>query len=421
VAGNLKGRLSRLKALEKGGQIERASGLAGGQRGDKDEARSPRGAARSGSGAPPHFLEGWKAQSDFVYRREIILPDPLPDCLDPAPFLPRSVSKSIFEGQGSAERAGLGSLRAEDLVFLDFETTGLSGGAGTLAFLAALGSRCASGFSIRQYFLSDYPGERDFITMLIDEIKGCSALVSYNGRCFDYPLLRTRCVLNGLRAPEPLQLDLLFPARRLWRRSLGGAALGIIEEGVLGIDRGPDVDGALIPSLYFNFLKTGSEGDMALVMSHNASDAGTLASLMGYLCSVYSDPLETSDSALDRTALGLSLFTIGREEEAEKILESEAAQGNSEAFCCLSLRYRSLSRGADFERLWHGHPRTWEACVEGAKYFEHQKHDWRAALHAVESASELAHTDWQRAELEKRRARLEAGLLRSEKKLEQED
>ncbi len=410
MAGSLKGRLARLKSLEKRGDIEKAAALPALRKRERKTADQQ-------PCAEPHFLNGWRKIADCVYCRELIVADPLPMAVDPVPFMPRcSPRRSAAAGSMHASAStGRGSLLLSDsLVFFDFETTGLSGGAGTLAFLAAVGRQCARGFSIRQYFLSDYPGEHEYIEAIINEIEGCGGLVSYNGRCFDYPLLKTRCALNGLRAPDVLQLDLLFPARRLWRKKLGGASLGTIESRVLGIDRGPDVDGALIPALYFDYLRTGAEGDMALVMSHNASDVGTLASLMGYLCSIYADPLCGDDAALDRTALGFSLLSIGRDSEGETLLEMEAARGSSQAFCGLSMRYRYCGRLDDFERIWHSRPDSWEACIEGAKFFEHQKRDLRAALNAVDDAAALDPSDWQKEELEKRRLRLMQKIARSE-------
>jgi hypothetical protein len=108
-----------------------------------------------------------------------------------------------------------------------------------------------------------------------------SALVlSYNGASFDLPLYRTRCVLNGLKPSAPrYALDLLHPARRLWRRSLPDCSLGSIERRVLGIERGDDLPGALVPEAYFRFLKEGFHRELALAMDHNAADVYALARL----------------------------------------------------------------------------------------------------------------------------------------------
>jgi uncharacterized protein YprB with RNaseH-like and TPR domain len=397
VAGNLKSRLARLKAAEKG-------------RPAPEEAAAHRGAGRPDSGELPGFLAGWEPLAPFVYTRELMVADPLPELVDPAPFLPLASRRGATWARGEAgleETIESGRLR-----FFDLETTGLSGGSGTIAFLAALGRRSPEGLAIRQFFLADYPGEREFVSSILDSLSGPSVLATYNGKSFDYPLLRTRCVMNGLAAPEPPHLDVLYPARRLWRKASGGASLGLLESLVLGQDRGPDVPGSRIPALYLDFLRTGEEAEMGLVMSHNASDVSSLARLLSRVSGVYESPLRCGDDRLlDRASLGRSLLALDRAEEAEALLEEDAASGDEEAFVLLSRRYRGQGRGRDFERIWERRPSGYASAVEGAKYFEHGKRDWNAALEAVVLAEGEAGLPREAREaLAWRRARLERKL-----------
>jgi uncharacterized protein len=392
VAGNLKSRLARLKAAEA-------------------EARESDVAHRElpCSGGRPDFLEGWELVAPFVYTRELLVEDPLPEFVDPAPFLPRASRRGRKASLGV--EVPCAPIEAERLRFFDLETTGLSGGSGTIAFLAALGYRSLEGFSIRQFFLADYPGERDFVEAILELIRAPSVLATYNGRSFDYPLLKTRCVMNGLEAPEPLHLDVLYPARRLWRKASGGASLGLLEGLVLGQDRGPDVPGSRIPALYLDFLRTGAEAEMGLVMSHNVSDVSSLARLLSRVAAAYESPLGCEgDPLLDRASLGRSLLGLGRAEEGEAILEAASASGDGEAFVLLSRRYRGQKRKGDFERIWERRPEGYAPAVEGAKFFEHEKRDPAAALEAVTQAEACAASEEEGRALAWRRARLERKL-----------
>jgi uncharacterized protein YprB with RNaseH-like and TPR domain len=171
-------------------------------------------------------------------------------------------------------------IELSSLSSFDLETTGLSGGAGTVAFLAAFGKFSGGQFRVRQFFMDDYPAEPAFLAAVGAEMDASALVLSYNGASFDLPLYRTRCVLNGLKPSAPrYALDLLHPARRLWRRSLSDCSLGSIERRVLGIERGDDLPGALVPEAYFRFLKEGFHRELALAMDHNAADVFALARL----------------------------------------------------------------------------------------------------------------------------------------------
>lgn len=182
--------------------------------------------------------------------------------------------------------------------FLDTETTGLAGGAGTVAFLVGLGRWEASPargweFVLEQFLLEDFCHEAALVAVLAERLGALQALVTYNGRRFDVPLLRTRMVMHRVppRALSMPQIDLLHPSRRLWRPRLGGASLRTIEAGVLGIDRGPDISGAEIPAEFFEFARTGRPGRLGTVLEHNAQDIATMAGLLWRLGRIAEDPL----------------------------------------------------------------------------------------------------------------------------------
>jgi uncharacterized protein len=177
--------------------------------------------------------------------------------------------------------AGLDPSRA---AFIDTETTGLSLGAGTYTFLIGVGTYESPGdFVVRQFFMRN-PGEERAQLHLVDEVLGnCTSIVSFNGRAFDLPLIQGRFILA--RMPFPLagapHLDLLPPARRIWRARYGSCSLGSLERNVLGYYRtAEDVPGWMIPDIYRDYYRTGVAGDMLVrVFYHNMEDITSMAVL----------------------------------------------------------------------------------------------------------------------------------------------
>ncbi|MGD8848523.1 MAG: ribonuclease H-like domain-containing protein, partial [Anaerolineales bacterium] len=182
-----------------------------------------------------------------------------------------------------AQDPSLQEVELTDLVFLDTETTGLAGGAGTIAFLVGLGVFTRQGFELRQYFLRDPGEEKSMLLALEQDLTSRAAFVTFNGRAFDVPLLEMRFNL-GARKRWPLSkwphFDLLYPSRRLWRRTLSNCRLGTIEMQVLDVQRtDEDVPGALIPGMYLDYLRSGDATEMRKVVYHNAVDILSLVGL----------------------------------------------------------------------------------------------------------------------------------------------
>jgi len=207
----------------------------------------------------------------------------------------------------------------EELLFFDLETTGLSGGAGTIAFLAAFGRFAAkkngnAALAVTQYLLLDYPGESEFIENIAAEFSpaggGLPLVVSYNGKCFDSQILKNRCLLNRIRPPEYYHADLLHPSRRLWKNILSDCSQATIEVQILGLDRTGDVSGALAPEIWFSFLRDGdnaaSRGELLSICDHNAKDATGLAALFLALTQIAADPFKSRNTfRFDDKALAL--------------------------------------------------------------------------------------------------------------------
>ncbi|MDR0313205.1 MAG: ribonuclease H-like domain-containing protein [Treponema sp.] len=206
-----------------------------------------------------------------------------------------------------------------DLVFFDLETTGLSGGAGTLAFLASFGrinTDKKKELIIEQYLLLDYPGEADFIEAAKAELSGPgqsgvpSLIVSYNGKTFDSQIFKNRCLMNAIVPPDYFHADLLHPSRRLWKHILNDCSQGTIETEILGLDRSGDTPGALAPEIWFSFLRNGNAPELIGISDHNIRDIMGLASLFLLLGKIAASPLET----LERYTFDLeSLALLWRE------------------------------------------------------------------------------------------------------------
>jgi len=194
----------------------------------------------------------------------------------------------------------------EDFLFFDLETTGLSGGAGTVAFLAAFGRFVPGGkLRITQYLLLDYPGENDFLDAVLGEFKNKkSVIVSYNGKCFDSQILKTRCLMNRIKPPEYFHADLLHPARRLWKNLIIDCSQGSVETRILGLDRSGDIPGALAPEIWFEFLKTGETERLLGICDHNIADITGLSSILAAMVSIASDPF-SCDCRYDLERLAL--------------------------------------------------------------------------------------------------------------------
>lgn len=341
--------------------------------------------------------EGWEQLSRFLWIRRTTLPNPL-NRDRPLPLL----------------TAGLDDDR---LLFLDTETTGLSGGAGTIAFLVGIGTDLGTEFLIRQYFVTDYPGEPELIAVLAEELSEAHTVVSYNGKSFDLPLLRSRFALNGRRLPAVGQIDLLHPARRLWKRSIGPCSLHAIEEQVLKVERSEDVPGFMVPELYFDYLKDGDPEPLQGVFSHHLYDIRSLATLLNFIETLTTRDLD--DARVDSDELGRILLERGISGGLELLLD-RARGGSLDAARIASLHLKRSGRWPEAVDIWQfiwERSRSYFGGVELAKYYEHRTRELEEALRIVEELSKLPlrGTPWAKAareDLGRRRQRLREKIAR---------
>ena len=320
--------------------------------------------------------------------------------------------------------------------FLDTETTGLSGGTGTLAFLVGLGTfeadrRKSKGtaFHLRQFFLRDPDEEAAMLSALSDLMQDRQALVTFNGRGFDLPLLQTRYTLARMR-PAWLSLphlDLLAPSRRVWRDRLVSCALSSLELNVLGVRRThEDVPSFMIPQMYLDYLRTGDAGDMARVIYHNRYDILSMVTLATLLCRLFDNPLEQATHPADLVSLGKWYDDLGLTEQAERALRAVTAPGESRSRALTHLGWllKRQERREEVVAVWkqlaESNLLDVTAHIELAKHYEWHADDLEQALAWTQAALDLAakwprgiERDSARDELAHRRERLERKLKRS--------
>jgi len=183
-----------------------------------------------------------------------------------------------------------------DLLFFDTETTGLAGGTGTRAFMVGAADfhrhpEHGDGLRVRQLLIATMAAEADMLRAFAGWLSPRTVLASYNGRCYDAPLLKTRYRLA--RLPDPLSalahLDLLFPARRRWRGRWENCRLATIEREALGVVRDDDLPGAQAPAAWLQFLRGGASSLLKRVAAHNHQDVVTLALLAMKLAALHTD------------------------------------------------------------------------------------------------------------------------------------
>ena len=280
----------------------------------------------------------------------------------------------------------LADLAPEDLLFLDTETTGLRGGAGTLAFLVGLGRFEGESFVVRQYLMRDYDEEPFVLQPVLEALQACGAVVTFNGASFDLPLLDSRLVMNRMpgRDTDKPHLDLLHMARRVYKLRLSRCSLSNLEAQVFGAPRTDDLPGSEVPQRYFQYLQSKDEALLEDILRHNAQDIVSLARLIYALRMLHEQPLSAQDQR--------DLFSLGR--VMERRGEKEQAQRCYRACTQRDVRELAQLRLADMLRRQGSHgeaAHTYEALRRGgqggpevfialAKLYEHRFRDPARAL-----------------------------------------
>ena len=299
------------------------------------------------------------------------------------------------------------------VAYVDTETTGLTGGAGTYVFAAAVARPIDCGLRVAQFFLPEPGMESAFLHALREELDPAVGLATFNGGSFDLPVLRTRWVMARMpgefsHAPH---VDLLTLVRALYRHRLENCTLRFVEQRVLGYERDDPLPSALVPDAYFDYLRAGSRAFLEAALEHNRLDVISLVHLHSRLLR----RLQGGDVDMDADdwlALGRHRWRRGARADGWRALRNAAAFANGEAAATagLLITRRLLRRGSvtGADRLldWlESHAREdMRVSIARARLLEWRRRDPQRALHVVEDAKrrmpELA------PELETRLARL---------------
>ena len=265
------------------------------------------------------------------------------------------------------------------LLYLDTETTGLAGGTGTYAFLVGVGFFDGETFEVRQYFMRDLDEEPALLAALDPLLRDMDGLVTYNGTGFDLPLLETRFVLARRRWPEAaFHLDLLPAARRLWSGRLPDCRLGTVDQHALGFAREWDLPGALIPSVYFEYLRRKAPGELPRVFEHNRHDILSLAALAGRVADAVARAPGPEFGVEELAGLG-RLWEAVDPDRGEACYRMALAGGLPSP-----ARERVLGRLAWREKRrarWDASRVLWEEAARGARFFDSRPWEEMAKIH----------------------------------------
>ena len=308
----------------------------------------------------------------------------------------------------------------DKLLFFDTETTGLGVGAGNVPFMIGFGYFRKDQFTVEQCLLRNPAEEPAVLVYFAGVLEKFTHVVSYNGRTFDWPVLKNRCVVNRIdwQDDQLHHLDFLYPSRRLWRNLLPSCSLGSVEAGRLGFIREDDVPGTLAPALYFQFLQTGDPETLKGVFIHNENDILSLAGLASHFAAVLNGRVSYLNmEALELMHLVLWLDKIGRPQQADEACEWLLKRPEAE------LREVALELAGFLKRKGRMKEavRLWELCtgdgpaftlrlepyIELAMYYEHRAKQPLEALRWTEKAYDIAA---RRASLSRRSARDKAVL-----------
>ena len=326
-----------------------------------------------------------------------------------------------------AKEPELANLDLEQFVFIDTETTGLAGGTGTYTFMIGAGRFEGDEFRLAQFFLRDPAEETAQLAAFEQFVAPCEAIVSFNGKSFDMPLLNNRYIINGW--PTPLKdaghLDLLHLARRLWRARLPSRTLGDLEVKILGATRSQqDVPGWMVADLYFDYLHTGDARPLLGVFYHNEMDVVSMAALLNHMSVLLADPMNGGvEYGLDLIAIGKLYADLGYLDKATEIYHHGLTHDDVyqeaywKALGQLSFLHKKRGDTAEAMKLWGQAAEEGQvyAHVELAKIYEHKQRDFAKAIRWTQQAITIISTpeypDFERdqwlPQLEYRLARLE--------------
>jgi len=318
-----------------------------------------------------------------------------PEYTEPAPMALDLLTRQRDESLSRKARAEL--VDSSKWLFLDTETTGLAGGTGTYAFLVGLAWWDAGGLQVEQLLMRDFAEEHSVLHELAQRAAERPVLITFNGKAFDWPLLENRYTMTRSIALPRLaaHLDLLHPARALWKLRLGSVRLSDLERKVLdparlGWTRDDDVPSSLIPQFYFDYLRGGPPGPLAGVVRHNQMDLRGLAALLCKIAQLLGEQAPSgSVDALDLFGLSRYLQRRGEHDRAQRTcgeaieagLPADVWSAARREFAAHAKRKGDHIHAATIWQEIAGDPRDGvHACEQLAIHYERRAKDFHRAL-----------------------------------------
>lgn len=292
------------------------------------------------------------------------------------------------------------NLHLNDLLFLDTETTGLSGGTGTVAFLVGIGFFTDDAFVLRQYLMRDYDEEYTMLNAINSLWSSYKGIVTFNGKAFDWNLIQTRFIANRVKPSikSPHQVDLLYPSRTLWKLKLESCKLSNLEENILSEYRVDDIPGAMIPLVYFKYLEDRDAADLKKVLTHNKDDIISMVSLLTKINTILVSPLQNTQDDWEILGAGKIYEKLGQEQQAIRCYEKSSCSFKKElvekSLSKLAWIYKKNGEYDNAEKclkklIKSTKVKNVPAMIELAKIYEHRIKDISKALAVTKYAMDL--------------------------------
>ena len=330
---------------------------------------------RATAKSPNRPAERIKPAPQDCYVREMHFPLPDMRLSLPEGILP------LMQGDSSLPCA----VDPERFLFLDTETTGLSRGAGTVAFLVGVGYIRGREMIVRQYLMRDYDEEIFVLRHVLEHFERIQALVTFNGRAFDLPLLQSRLIMQRIRADvcSLPHVDLLHTARRVWKLRLSSCRLSALEEHIYGEPRMDDLPGAEVPQRYFDYLKSHNFSLLEDILKHNAQDIVTLLRLLYTLADLHENPM-SAEFVQDIFSLGRVYEKRGRIQTARACYRaadagSMSALSRERLAYCLNREHEPQEAARIYEKMIAAHQGGAKPYIALCKILEHKLKDIQKA------------------------------------------
>ncbi len=277
------------------------------------------------------------------------------------------------------------TIAPEQFLFLDTETTGLSRGAGTVAFLVGIGFIHGHELIVRQYLMRDYDEEIFVLRHVLSHFENSPVLVTFNGRTFDMPLLQSRCIMQRMRVDfsSCQHADLLHTARRVWKLRLNSCRLSALEEHIYHEPRVDDLPGAEVPQRYFDYLKSHDFSLLEDILKHNAQDIVTLMRLLYTLADLHENPM-SAEHIQDIFSLGRVYEKRGRHQTARACYRaadagSMSAISRERLAYCLNRNHEPSEAARIYEKMISARQCGAKPYIALCKILEHKLKDIEGA------------------------------------------